>query len=172
MSGPSRRLFIGLLPDDAARRALVDQQQRWHWGSGGVLTRPARLHLTLHFLGEVDATREHALRAALAAEDVAPFELVLRTPECWSGGIAVLRADAHAALIDLRARLAARLLQAGIAPMRDGFVPHLTMARGAVHAAPPEAVAPIVWTVRDFALVWSRAGPPARYEVLERYGAA
>ena len=171
MNAVSRRLFIGLLPDDDVRDAIAEQRHHWHWGVGGLPTQPARLHLTLHFLGEIDATREHVLRAALVGEDVAPFELVLRTPERWSGGIAVLRPDEHAALHDLHARLAARLLQADIAPMRAGFAPHVTMARAAPNAAPPEAVPPIVWTVRDFALVWSRPGPPARYEVLDRYGA-
>ena len=170
MSGPTRRLFIGLLPDDAVRDAIVDHQQRWYWGAGSLPTLPARLHLTLHFLGEIDAAREHALRHALAAEDVAPFELVLRTPECWSGGIAVLRPDEHAALHDLHARLATRLLQAGIAPVRSGWAPHVTLARRATRAAPPEAMPPLTWTISDFALVWSRPGPPARYEVLDRYG--
>ena len=170
MSGPTRRLFIGLMPGADVRDALVDHQQRWYWG-GGAPTRPERLHLTVHFLGEIDATREQALRSALAGEEAVPFDLVLRTPECWSGGVAVLRPDAHSALHDLRARLAGRLLQAGIVSHRTDFTPHVTLARGASNAAPPEAAPPVHWTVSDFALVWSRPGPPARYEVLDRYGA-
>ena len=170
MSGPMRRLFIGLLPDADVRDALIAHQQRWYW-SDGVPTRADRLHLTVHFLGEIDATREWALRSALAGEEVAPFDLVLRTPECWSGGVAVLRPDDHPALNDLHARLAGRLLQAGIASYRTDFKPHVTLARGAISAAPPEAPPPVLWTIRDFALVWSRPSPPARYEVLDRYGA-
>ena len=171
MSGPSRRLFIGLLPDDEVRDAIAEHQWQWYWNAGSLPTRPERLHLTLRFLGEIDATHEHALRNALAGEDVAPFELALRTPECWAGGIAVLRPDDNAMLHDLHARLAAPLSGVGIAPMRGSFAPHVTLARGAVSAAPPEATRPMVWTVTDFALVWSRPGPPARYEVLGRYGA-
>jgi len=165
-----RRLFIGLMPDAEVRDALTKHQRRWHWGHG-LRTRADRLHLTVHFLGAIDATREWALRSALASEDVAPFDLVLRTPECWSGGVAVLRPDDHPALNDLHARLAGRLLQAGIASHRDDFKPHVTLARGATNAAPPEGAPPVLWTIRDFALVWSRPGPPARYEVLDRYGA-
>ena len=171
MSEPTRRLFIGLMPDADVRDALIDHQLRWYWGLGAP-TRPERLHLTVHFLGEIDATREWVLRSALAGEEVAPFDLVLRTPECWSGGVAVLRPDEHPALHDLHARLAGRLLQAGIVSHRADFKPHVTLARGAPNAAPPEATPPVRWTVRDFALVWSRPGPPARYEVLDRYGAA
>jgi RNA 2',3'-cyclic 3'-phosphodiesterase len=171
VSGPTRRLFIGLLPADEVRGAIADHQRHWYWSGGSLPTRPERLHLTLHFLGEINATREHALRSALAGEDVAPFELLLQTPECWAGGIAVLRPDENTALDDLHARLTARLSHIGIAPMRGGFAPHVTLARGAVNAAPPEAMRPLIWTVTDFALVWSRPGPPARYEVLDRYGA-
>ena len=60
MSGPTRRLFIGLMPGADVRDALVEYQQRWYWG-GGAPTRSERLHLTVHFLGEIDATREWAL---------------------------------------------------------------------------------------------------------------
>ena len=170
MSALTRRLFIGLMPGADVRDELIEHQRRWYWG-GGAPTRPDRLHLTVHFLGEIDATREWALRNALAGEEVASFDLVLRTPECWSGGVAVLRPDDHPALNDLHARLASRLLQAGIASQRADFKPHVTLARGAPNAAPPEATPPVRWTVSDFALVWSRPGPPARYEVLDRYGA-
>lgn len=170
MSGPMRRLFIGLMPDADVRDALIAHQERWFRGAGAP-TRADRLHMTIHFLGEIDATREWAVRSALAGEDVAPFDLVLRTPECWSGGVAVLRADDHPALNDLHARLSARLLHAGIASYRADFKPHVTLARGATNTAPPEAAPPVLWTIREFALVWSRPGPPARYEVLDRYGA-
>jgi 2'-5' RNA ligase len=163
-------LFIGLMPSADVRDALIDHQLRWYWGPGAP-TRPERLHLTVHFLGEIDATREWALRNALAGEEVAPFDLVLRTPECWSGGVVVLRPDDHPALHDLHARLAGRLLQAGIVSHRIDFKPHVTLARGAPNAAPPEAAPPVLWTIRDFALVWSRPGPPAHYEVLDHYGA-
>lgn len=170
MSGATRRLFIGLMPDARVRDALVDHQQRWHW-SGGRPTPADRLHLTLHFLGEVDPTHEGALRAALVGEAVAPFDLVLRTPECWAGGITVLRPDDHRALHALHARLAGRLLLAGIASPRADFKPHVTLARHAPKAAPPETAPPVVWPVTDFALVCSRKEIPTRYEVLERYGA-
>ena len=165
-----RRLFIGLLPDDEVRVAIAEHQRRWYWSAGCFPTRPERLHLTLHFLGEIDATREHPLRSTLAGEDIAPFELALRTPESWAGGIAVLRPDESVALQDVHTRLATRLSRVGIASMRGSFVPHVTLARGAVSAAPLEATRPVIWTVTDFALVWSRPGPPARYEALGRYG--
>jgi 2'-5' RNA ligase len=168
---PHRRLFIGLLPDPDTRSALVEHQRRWRWPRGSRPTRPSSLHLTLYFLGEVDVFHERALRDVLAAEQTAPFDLVLRTPQCWSGGIAVLRSDASAALDDLHERLAGRLVDADFIPPRGAWTPHVTLARDAQHCEPPHAAEPIVWPVVDFVLVWSRTTPPTGYEVLDRYGA-
>jgi len=166
-----RRLFIGLLPDPATREALVEHQRHWRWPRGSRPTKPASLHLTLHFLGEVDVFHERALRDVLAAEQTAPFDLVLRTPQCWSGGIAVLRPDANAMLDDLHERIAARLIDADFVPPRGAWTPHVTLARDAQLCEPPQAVTTIVWPVVDFALVWSRTTPPTGYEVLDRHGA-
>ena len=166
-----RRLFIGLMPDPATRDALVHHQRQWHWPRGCRPTKPASLHLTLYFLGEVDIAHERALRDVLAAEQTAPFDLVLRTPQCWGGGIAVLRPDANLVLDDLHQRLASRLVDADFVPPRGSWTPHVTLARDAFHCeAPPALAEPIVWPVRDFLLVWSRTTPPTGYEVLERYG--
>lgn len=165
MSASDRRLFIALLPDHATRAALTSHQQRWHWGRGHP-TPAAQLHITLHFLGRIDAAREAALRDVLRGLEVVPFDLTLRTAERWSNDIGVLRPDAHPALLDLHTRIAQRLLGAGIAALPGDYKPHVTLARDAPNAAPPEAFAPIPWTVRDCALVCSRGV----YEVVERYG--
>jgi 2'-5' RNA ligase len=168
---PPRRLFLGLMPDAAARDALVEHQRHWFWDERSRPTRPARLHLTLHFLGDVDAMREHALREALRGERVAPFALRLRTPECWGrNGVAVLLPDESAPLRELRERLLRPLAEAGIAAARGAWTPHVTLARDAHASAPPEAAPPVAWTVRGFALVHSRLAPPVRYEVVESWG--
>lgn len=166
-----RRLFIGLLPDPATRDALVRHQRSWRWPRGSRPTQPASLHLTLYFLGEVDVVHERTLRDVLSAEQTAPFDLVLGTPQCWGGGIAVLRPDANPVLHDLHQRIAGRLVDADFLPPRDAWTPHVTLARDAPHCEPPGAAEPIVWPVVDFVLVWSRTTPPTGYEVLDRYGA-
>ena len=166
MNGPLRRLFIGLMPDEAVRAALTAHQQLWQFGRGRP-TSAARLHLTLHFIGEIDATREAALRQALTGVEVVPFELVLRTTEVWSARTAVLCADPQPVLTDLHGSLSVRILQAGLAPRRDAFAPHVTLARDATHAVPPDWFPPIAWPVRDCALIWSHGG---RYDIVERYG--
>jgi 2'-5' RNA ligase len=171
MTMPTRRLFIGLMPDAAVRDALVEHQRHWHWRAGSAPTRPERLHLTLHFLGDVDALRAQALCTVLPTEPLRPFELLLRTPQVWPGGIAVLRPDPQPALDDLHARLAQRSREVGLALPRDDWLPHVTLARGAPGALPPHETAPLRWAVNGYALVWSRPGPAPSYEVLEQYGA-
>jgi 2'-5' RNA ligase len=166
-----RRLFIGLMPDAAVRSALVAHRRAWYWPAGSRLVAAQRLHLTLHFLGDVDAPRQAALQAALALQTVEPLQLWLRTPQCWSGGVAVLRADAHQGLSALHARLGALLQGLGFATERRPFAPHVTLARDAPEAGPPDAAPAIAWTVTQLALVWSRRLPAPRYEVLARSAA-
>jgi len=166
----TRRLFIGLIPCAQVRARLAALQRQWFWPPGSRPTRPERLHLTMHFLGDVDADREALLRAALADVDVEPLDLVLRTPECWSGGIAVVRPDADVALRALHARIAHAVAAGGLRPARErAWTPHVTLARDAHGAAPPEGPRPIRWRVPGFALVWSRLTPPLGYTTVEQY---
>ena len=91
----------------------------------------------------------------------------MRTTAVWSARTAVLCADPEPLLDDLHALLAARMLQAGVVPQRDAFAPHVTLAREARTAVPPDRFPQIAWPVRECALIWSHGG---RYDVVERYG--
>ena len=62
---PSLRLFLGLWPTDAMRKALLAQADAWSWPEGARRSRPEGLHITLHFLGEVAATKLPLLRREL-----------------------------------------------------------------------------------------------------------
>jgi len=163
---PGRRLFIGLMPDAVVQAALVAHRAGWYWPPGSRLVAPQRLHLTLHFLGDVDAPRQALLQAALAAERMPPLALLMRTPLCWSGGVAVLRADAHAGLSAWQAHLAALLQAQGFVAERRPFTPHVTLARDAFDAGPPDAAPAIAWTATRCALVWSQLRPAPHYDVL------
>ncbi len=168
---PSRRLFIGLLPDQAVRAAVVEHRKAWYWPHGSRLTLPQRLHLTLHFLGEVQASQQTVLQRAMAETPMDRLSLVLRTPQTWRNGVAVLLPDEHEGLRDLRDRLVPRLQCAGLMPSRAQWTPHITLARQATEAGPPDLLRSIAWTVKDVVLVWSRLSPIVRYEVLGRYPA-
>jgi 2'-5' RNA ligase len=161
------RLFIGLFPDPQARVAIARHRMRWAWPTGASLPQPQRLHLTLHFLGNVEQAVEDLLRDALRGVAVEPLVLVLRAPQVWSNGVAVLLPDENEGLRALHARIGQAI---GAAPGRR-FTPHVTLARQAAQAFPPEASPPIAWNVRRFQLVWSQLGPSSRYEVLGSYPA-
>lgn len=166
-AAPALRLFIGLLPDPGVRRAIDRQRRRWQWPAGTRFPPLRRLHLTLHFLGHVHADRVPTLKRALAEVPVHEMQLVLRAPERWH--VAVLRTDEHDELRALHDRLALKLRELGL-PAGTDWTPHVTLARDIGNAAPPASAEPLHWTVRDFALVWSKRSPVPHHDVLGRYG--
>jgi 2'-5' RNA ligase len=173
MMHPPRRLFIGLMPGKPVQSAIQRHCRDWAWPAEAKLTRFGRHHLTLHFLGDVGAGPEHSLRKALREVLVEPLELDLCITEVWKNRVAVLRPAEHDGLRALHERTALALAKAGLQAQPD-FKPHVTLARNAAGATPPATTRPIRWRVDEFALVWSVPFPqakPARYDIVERFGA-
>lgn len=168
---PPRRLFIGLMPDVEVQTAIARQRRGWQFADAVVPVRLQRLHLTLHFLEQVEHSRALDLQQALAEVRMEAVALTLRTPELWAPSqVAVVRPDASEALDDLRERLARPLRRLGL-PTAAEWTPHLTLAHEANGAVPPADAAPVPWVASDFALVWSHRQPTAQYELLARYPA-
>ncbi|MDM0072793.1 RNA 2',3'-cyclic phosphodiesterase [Variovorax sp. J2P1-59] len=166
---PTRRLFIGLFPDPGVQAAIDAHRSTWWWPRGVRMIVPARIHMTLHFLGEVAAAQQAALQQGLAEVPMHALTLVLRTPEVWRNPVAVLRPDEHEGLCVLHERLKQPLIHAGLVPERVRWTPHLTIARKCLGAVPPNEMSPIPWQVSDFVLVCSHMAPPAHYEILARH---
>jgi 2'-5' RNA ligase len=169
----TRRLFVGLVPDAAVRSQVLAWRARWQWPRGVALVAPAHVHLTLAFLGDVPGPSLPALRAALGTVPVAPLGLRLEPAQVWPNGVAVLRPLAHAGLDALHAQVVAALEGVGLALAERRWRPHVTLARRAQGARPPEGGAGIDWLAMGFALVWSRLPPQvprARYELLDWWG--
>jgi 2'-5' RNA ligase len=161
------RLFIGLWPDPAMRDALAAWGEQWQWNAGAKRVRAERLHLTLHFLGDVPRTLLPALKPALEVP-VAPFSLSLGRAAVWRGGIAVLEPDrVPPRLRHLRDALGEALRGLALPTETRPYRPHLTLARRASPALPPAQGPQLRWPVRGYALVESR--PTAGYEVLQAY---
>lgn len=140
-----------------------------------------RLHVTLHHLGRfegavpcdvVDIAWAAAGRLVHEPFDVCFNQIQSRggpraghrgTVEMagWGGGVQMLRTFQRA--------LGGAMRQAGFAEMqiRSHFVPHLTLHYG-VGGIQRMAVAPLAWTVREFALVDSLYGL-SRHDVLARW---
>lgn len=162
------RLFIGLWPTPAVLQAVLAQRERWSWPTGARLVAAPKLHLTLHFLGDVATARIPDLIAALGGP-VPALVLTLDTAAVWRQGVAVLAPGAPPPeLLALHDHLGATLQRLSLPVETRRFRPHLTLARDARGAMPPAAVEPIDWPVSACRLAQSQDG---RYETLAQWPA-
>ncbi len=167
------RLFFALWPEPHIRSQLAqaaalippgDAPNAWR-------VKPERYHLTLEFLGELDALRiEAALRAGDAVQ-ASGFTLRLDTVGHFSGANVawIGPAQCPAPLAALKAALDRELLHHALPVATVAYVPHVTSLRGVREA--PDAPAPeIHWAIREFVLIRnSSASGRSRYTVLRRW---
>lgn len=166
------RLFFALWPDEPVRAALAAAAAPLLDSCRGRRVPARNYHLTLAFLGAVDAGRLDALRAAAATVRAEPFTLVLdghghwpRPRVAWLG---CRRPPAAAGA--LAGTLWAALAPLGFVPERRAFQPHLTVLRDCRRCDWPGPIAPVPWPVSDFVLMGSEPGLDApRYEELGRW---
>lgn len=165
----SARLFIALWPGAELRDELAAWCGHWHWPAAAKPVAAHRLHLTLHFIGDVPRARLPALREALRLP-FAPFTLALGRPALWPGGIAVLVPERlPPRLLQLHAALGAALQGQALPTEARAYRPHLTLARRAGAALPPACGPRLHWPVRGYVLVESRPQAQGGYQVLQAY---
>jgi 2'-5' RNA ligase len=159
------RLFIALWPTPALRQRLVAHQAAWNWPARTALTAHDDLHLTLHFIGAVPTSRLDEIQQGLRV-DAPRIALALDSFEVWRNGCAVCRPGrTPVALAALHAALAQALRALDLPLEQRPFRPHVTLARHAIGATPPQA--PLLhWSARGYSLVASADG---RYTPLTRY---
>ena len=170
---------LGRLQDDLRRLGL--DRLRW--------VRPEGIHLTLKFLGDVEASRVEEITAALSSA-VAPFELRLWPAAVGSFGGPRLRVvwvgleGGVEELAALAGRVEAALEPLGFPRERRPFAAHLTLARvpDDVPSAERRQIASLIEryrppslpaaTMRQASLIRSHLGPRgARYERLASFPA-
>jgi len=172
MTPPRRaRLFFALWPGTAERRAL-DAAARSVSLEDGWRVPPANLHVTLAFIGTVDAAGLAACLRAAGRVEAEPFALDVdrlghfpRARVAWLG-----LGEEPVALTALVAALRARLVDAAVSFDPRPFRCHVSIARAVARLALPQRVPEVHWQVTEFALVESVAlatGP--RYEVRARW---
>ena len=165
----TQRLFLALWPDDDVRRQLVNHAGRWTWPDGCVRYLPEDWHLTLHFLGPVEADRVADI-VALAAVPFQPFTLTLDQPACWPHGLAVLcLSQVPPALRALYERLGFALRRLDLPVEVRPYQPHVTLARRAAGAITPVRPMPVVWRVRRCVVVESIGATAPRYRMIHAY---
>ena len=171
MPAPTSRLFIALLRGDAGRDEMAALREAWTWPRPAALVMTSRLHLTLHFLGDVAVEHIAPLVPALAVP-FAPFALRLDRAVLWptGQGIAVLEPEAiPEALRALQAALASALRRAGIAFDERPYRPHVTLARRATGAVAPAAARHVAWTIHGYHLMSCAPAADGGYTTLHTY---
>jgi 2'-5' RNA ligase len=168
------RLFFALWPDVALQAQLhgLARERREAVRRQGRLVPAENLHLTLVFLGAVEAGQRVCLEEAAAGVSVPPFTLVLDEFDClqrrglfWAGA-----SHTPPALADLVQQLNAAAARCGSATDAASrpFKPHVTLARRLPRCPRAGPLAPpLAWTVSHFCLVRSDTRPKgAHYEIL------
>jgi 2'-5' RNA ligase len=173
MRSPASRLFIALWPSEPVRAQLAQVQSAWAWPERAALVAPDRLHVTLHFLGGVEASCILDLTYVLKSVPAPPFDLHFSRAEMWPHGTAVLRPDnLPIALRGLHARIGLALAAIGLPVEERPYRPHVTLARRASGAKPPVTAPPVQWEAKNgFVLVQTLAAGRG-YEIVERFGCA
>jgi 2'-5' RNA ligase len=149
------RCFVALWPDEATRVALDQLARSWHKRFARARRmRRANLHLTLAFIGELDAALAGRLATQLAGQTwptgawtldrIGAFD---RVRVLWAG------CEASTYLDGLAGQVCAILDELQLRYDRKPFVPHVTLLRN----LPPEAAG--VFELLDAPIQW-QATPP------------
>ena len=125
------RLFVAIRPPAPIRDQLIAVQ---HGIAGARWQDDTQLHLTLRFIGEVDARTGDDVIAALSGLHGNAFELALngvgsferkgRTETLWAG------VTPHEPLATLHKKIDHALIRAGLPAEARAYRPHITLARG------------------------------------------
>jgi RNA 2',3'-cyclic 3'-phosphodiesterase len=172
------RLFVAARPPAPIREQLLDLMEgvpgaRWQ--------DDEQLHITLRFIGEVDARVADDVAGALGTVRHPSFEIALegigkfgsrgRVNAAWAG------VRPHDQLARLHRKIDHALIRTGLAPERRAYLPHITLARfgrevGGLDGflARHAALTSGPFAVSDFGLYESRLSQAgATYELVERY---
>lgn len=164
------RLFFALWPDVAVQRALARWARSCHAICGGRCPGPDRLHVTLAFLGEIDAERYQALLEIADSVCGPGFELTLDRIDYWRRNRIVCASASRVPerLAELARFLVTRLGRAGFRLDARDYTPHVTLLRDAQRAPDWQEMAPLTWTVSTMSLVETlRANRKLAYRQLQ-----
>ncbi|MES1939614.1 2'-5' RNA ligase [Salinisphaera sp. T5B8] len=161
-----QRLFFALMPPAGIAKAIAARGQTLALDGRVVDTK--RLHLTLAFLGRIEAEACTQLCEKASRVQAPAFTLVLDRLGCfvrpgivWLGPSAV-----PSPLLDLAAKLDKNTASA---IEKGRYRPHVTIRRKAM-AVEGRAIVPIEWPVSDFSLIASgESGRPGIYRELGRW---
>ena len=164
-----KRLFFALWPDAATRRHC--QQIAAALNEYGRPVQAMNFHVTLAFLGAVDARQQIALTHAASGIQFTAMKLNFNLLSYWKKpGIVCLSTDqpdpATSALAEQLVHIAK---SNGLQMDERPFKAHVTLLRKA-HALPPLTFEPIAWQAESFCLLESCSKPGGvAYRMLKQW---
>jgi 2'-5' RNA ligase len=165
-----KRLFFALWPDESTRQACAGLAKTLS-RSGGKPVLPENLHVTLVFLGAVDAETEAAVTLAASAIAVPKVAITFDRVDYWrKPRILCLTGRAEGGeLKNLVTELNAASRTLDIEIDRRPYTPHVTLVRKAQETK-VITFEPIVWRGDSFCLVESHTLPEGvEYRVLKEW---
>jgi RNA 2',3'-cyclic 3'-phosphodiesterase len=168
------RLFFAVWPEANVVRQFAHAASQLPLTSPGRLVNPGNYHLTLAFIGEVDASTLFVLRQIGAAQYASCCNIVFDGVEYWPkpGVIVSTAREIPNALEELSARLHEALLQQHLmirSPARP-LRAHVTLARKVLQAPELPMMPSLAWPVKSFSLVSSdTSGFESIYTVLDTW---
>jgi len=166
-----KRLFFALWPDESIRAQLLSVGTPLHI-VGGRWVADNNLHLTLVFLGNVDARRQDCARQAASGIKGQRFDLVFDMLGYWrhSNTLWLGPSRTPTELLFLIDTLHANLVPCGFTPEAHAYRPHITLARKLHKNLAGTTIAPIHWPIDRFVLVASsQEQGGVRYEILKSW---
>ena len=164
-----KRLFFALWPKQSTLPQCIDLLAKLH--SCRRPTPLENLHVTLVFLGNVDAERQRALTIAAKKIRFSSMNLKFDRLEFWRkpGVLCLTNSEPSAVILELNQQLASIAQSYQIPIDEHPFKPHVTLAKKAIG---PVAIdfEPIFWPADTFCLAESVSTPNGvRYKVLETW---
>lgn len=149
-AAPALRCFVALQPDQAALERLdrLADEQHARFPMARRMRRE-NLHLTLAFIGALQAERARQVAARLVVEEPSPFDWSLDELGAFAGARVLWVGGAEAQLEALAARSRRLLDELGVRFDRKPFVAHVTLLRNLPREAAGDAARrlepPILW---------------------------
>lgn len=167
-----KRLFFALWPEQSTRQQCTNIIAKL--GETGRPQTATNLHVTLLFLGSVDAKQQAALSLEAAKLDVRPMTLTFDQLSFWKkpAVLCLTTSQSNQNTLQLNRRLAAIARQHLLSIDERPFNPHVTLIK---KARAPVAIAfePIVWQSSDFCLAEScSVSGGVEYRILARWPSA
>jgi 2'-5' RNA ligase len=171
-SSKPQRLFFALWPDDDFRQQLHRHCKSLLRHAGGRPVPTENQHITLAFLGNVDALQRQCIETMADAIRCPPFELVLDKAGHWARSRVLWLAPSQPPepLAALASALHAGASDCGLKMESRPFRAHLTLKRKLARAPQGLEFKPVWWQVKSFVLVRSVTFQQGvQYEVLQEW---